>query len=288
MKISIIGSGVVGKATGIGLQKHGNEVLFHDIIKEKLIELRKQGYEIAENISEAVNNSTISLVCVQTPTVKGQMDFSFVNKAIIDLAKALRKKKEHHIVVIRSTVLPSTTRTIIIPLLEQHSKLRTGEDFGVCMNPEFLRKESALSDFMKPSRIVIGELDKQSGDILEMLYAPFKAPIFRTDLDTAEIIKYVANTFLTTKISFFNEMHTICRSLGLDPYFISEVAALDPRIGNYGAHGGQPFEGSCLPKDLEAFINFVKDKEHNPKLLDIVFYINKKIARMRTTKGETP
>ncbi|NIW15803.1 MAG: UDP-glucose 6-dehydrogenase, partial [Candidatus Thorarchaeota archaeon] len=174
------------------------------------------------------------------------------------------------------------------PLLEQHSKLRTGEDFGVCMNPEFLRQESALSDFLKPSRIVIGELDKQSGDILEMLYAPFKAPIFRTDLDTAEIIKYVTNTFLTTKISFFNEMHTICRSLGLDPHFISEVAALDPRVGNYGIYGGRPFEGSCLPKDLEAFINFVKDKEHNPKLLDVVLYINKKMARTRTTKGETP
>jgi len=288
MKISIIGSGVVGKATGIGLLKHGNEVLFHDIIQEKLIKLKKQGYQIAENISEAVNNSTISLVCVQTPTVNGQMNFEFVKKATIDLAKALHRKKEYHVVVIRSTVLPSTTRTLIIPLLEQHSKLRAGEDFGVCMNPEFLRKESALSDFLKPGRIVIGELDEQSGDILEMLYAPFKAPIFRTYLDTAEIIKYVTNTFLTTKISFFNEMYTICRSLGLDPYFISEVAALDPRIGNYGIYGGRPFEGSCLPKDLEAFINFVKANEHNPKLLDAVLYLNKKIARMRTTKGETP
>jgi len=287
MKISIIGSGVVGEATGMGLLKQGNEVLFHDIIQEKLIKLKKQGYQIAENISEAVNNSTISLVCVQTPTVNGQMDFEFVKKATMDLGKALRSKKEYHVVVIRSTVLPSTTRTMIIPLLEQHSKLRAGKDFGVCMNPEFLRKESALSDFMKPSRIVIGEFDKQSGDILEMLYTPFGAPIFRTDLDTAEIIKYVANSFLTTKISFFNEMHTICRSLGLDPYLISEVTALDPRIGNYGIHGGQPFEGSCLPKDLEAFINFVKDNEHNPKLLDVVLYINKKIARMRTTKGET-
>jgi UDPglucose 6-dehydrogenase len=288
MKISIIGSGVVGKATGIGLHKHGNEVLFNDIIKEKLIMLRKQGYEVAENISEAVNNSTISLVCVQTPKVNGQMNLSFVKKATIHLAKALRRKKEYHVVVIRSTVLPFTTRTMIIPLLEQHSKLRTGEDFGVCMNPEFLRQESALSDFLKPSRIVIGELDKQSGDILEMLYAPFKAPIFRTDLDTAEIIKYVVNTFLTTKISFFNEMYMICRKLGFDPYFISEVAALDPRVGNYGIYGGRPFEGSCLPKDLEAFINFVKDKEHNPKLLDAVLYINKKMARTRTTKGEPP
>ena len=267
---------------------HGNEVIFHDINKKKLITLRKEGYEVTENILEAVVGSTISLVCVQTPTVKGRMNFSCVKKATEDIAESLRKKGKYHVVVIRSTVLPSTTRTTIIPLLEQHSKLRTGEDFGVCMNPEFLRQTNALSHFLNPSRIVIGEFDKQSGDLLEMLYTPFKTPIFRTDLDTAEMVKYVANMFLTTRISFFNEMYMICRGLGLDPHFISEVVALDPRIGNHGIYGGRPFEGSCLPKDIEAFINFVKDKENNPKLLDAVLHINKKIARMRTAKGETP
>jgi UDPglucose 6-dehydrogenase len=263
-------------------------VIFHDIDKKKLIALRRQHYEVTENISEAVVGSTISLVCVQTPTVKGRMDFSDLKTAIKNIAESLRGKKEYHVVAIRSTVLPSTTRTRIIPLLEQHSKLRTGEDFGVCVNPEFLRQASALSDFLKPSRIVIGELDKRSGDLLKMLYTPFKSRIFRTDLDTAETIKYVANTFLATKISFFNEMYTICRRFGLDPHFISEVVALDPRIGNHGVYGGRPFEGSCLPKDLEAFINFVKDNEHNPKLLDAVLYVNKKIAGMRIAKGETP
>ncbi len=287
MKISIIGSGVVGRATGIGLHKHGNNVLFHDIIKEKLIGLKKQGYDVTENMSEAVNNSTISLVCVQTPTVNGQMDFSYLKKATIDIAKALRRKREYHDVVIRSTVLPFTTSTKIIPLLEQHSRLEAKKDFGVCINPEFLRETNALSDFLKPSKIVIGELDTPSGDLLETLYTPFNVPIFRTDLETAETIKYVANIFLTTKISFFNEMHIICKRLGLDSDFISEVAALDPRIGKYGIYGGQPFEGSCLPKDLESFINFLKDKEINPKLLDAVLLINKKIARMRATKGES-
>jgi nucleotide sugar dehydrogenase len=287
MKTSIIGSGVVGKATGIGLQKHGNEVLFHDIIKEKLIRLKKQGYSVTESISEAVNNSTISLVCVQTPTVNGQMDFSYVKKATIDIGKALRRKKEYHDIVIRSTVLPFITRTKVIPLLEQHSRLEAGEDFGVCVNPEFLRQADALSNFLKPGKIVIGELDARSGDQLEMLYAPFNVPIFRTDLETAEMIKYVANIFLTTKISFFNEMHIICKRLDLDPHFISEVVASDPRIGKYGIYGGQPFEGSCLPKDLEAFINFVKSKELNPKLLDAVLHINKKIAGIGDVKGES-
>ncbi len=287
MKISIIGSGVVGKATGIGLHKQGNEVLFHDIIKEKLITLKKQGYDVTENISKAINNSTISLVCVQTPTVNGQMDFSYVKKATIDIAKALHWKREYHNVVIRSTVLPFTTRTKIIPLLEQHSRLKAGKDFGVCMNPEFLRQANALSDFLKPSKTVIGELDARSGELLERVYAPFKEPIFRTDLDTAEMIKYVANIFLTTKISFFNEMYIICKRIDLDPHFISQVVALDPRIGKYGIYGGQPFEGSCLPKDLEAFINFIKDNELNPKLLDAVLHINNKITRTQTTKGES-
>jgi len=287
MKISIIGSGVVGKATGIGLHKYGNEVLFHDILKEKLTTLKKQGYDVTENISEAINNSTISFICVQTPTVNGQMDFSYVKRVTIDIAKTLRRKREYHIVAVRSTVLPFTTRTKVIPLLQKHSRLRAGQDFGVCMNPEFLRQANAMSDFLKPSRIVIGELDERSGDLLEMLYAPFKVPIFRTDLDTAEMIKYVANIFLTTKISFFNEVYIICRKLGLDPHFVSEVAALDPRIGEYGIRGGLPFEGSCLPRDLEAFISFLKGKELNPKLLDAVLDINSKIARMKTTEGKS-
>lgn len=288
MKISIIGSGIVGKATGIGLHKHGNEILFHDIIKEKLITLKKQGYDVTENISEAVNNSTISLVCVQTPTVSGQMDFSYVKKAIIGIAKALCKKRKYHVIVIRSTVLPSTTRIKVIPLLKKYSRLEPGKDYGVCVNSEFMRKATALDDFLNPWRILIGEFDKRSGDVLETLYLPFKAPIIRTDLDTAEMIKYAANTFLATKTSFFNEVYTICTELGLSPHVISKVVALDPRIGDYGIYGGRPFEGSCLPKDLEAFINFVKDKELNPKLLEATLRINKKMARMHTAEGEGP
>ncbi|MDI6640673.1 MAG: UDP-glucose 6-dehydrogenase, partial [Methanocellales archaeon] len=182
------------------------------------------------------------------------------------------------LIVIRSTVLPTTTRTRIMPLLGIHSNLKAGEHFGVCVNPEFGRQASALQDFLNPSRIVIGELDKRSGDTLENLYDPFKAPIIRTNLDSAEMIKYVANCFLATKISFFNEIYIICKKIGLDPHFIAEATALDPRIGSYGIYGGRPFSGACLPKDLEAFINFVKKKKINPKLLDAVNYVNSKIS----------
>jgi UDPglucose 6-dehydrogenase len=277
MKISIIGSGVVGKATGIGLHNHGNNVIFYDIEKEKLRMLKKQGYDVAMNQSEAIANSNISFVCVQTPTCNGKLDFSYVRRAILEIGEALRQKNEYHLIVVRSTVLPSTTRTKIIPLLKKHSRLIPGKGFGVCMNPEFMRKESSLSDFLNPWRILIGEFDKRSGDILNELYTPFEAPIIRTDFDTAEMIKYVANTFLATKISFFNEIFMICQNFGIDPNIVVKVAALDPRIGKYGIQGGRPFEGRCLPKDLEAFTNFVENLQINPKLLSAVSHINKEI-----------
>ncbi|UCE16011.1 MAG: UDP-glucose/GDP-mannose dehydrogenase family protein [Candidatus Bathyarchaeota archaeon] len=279
MRISIIGSGVVGKATGIGFHRHGNDVIFHDIIKEKLFMLKKQGYEVTEDQLEAIHNSSISFICVQTPTLNGKMDFSYVKKAIVGIAKTLRKKRKYHLIVIRSTVLPSTTRTKIIPLLRKHSRLIPGKEFGVCVNPEFMKRASALNGFLNPWRILIGEFDKRSGDVLETLYSPFKVSVIRADLDTAEMIKYVANTFLATKISFFNEFFIICKKLGLDPHFVAKVVSLDPRIGEYGIYGGRSFKGSCLPKDLEAFINFTKDKKLNPKLLDAVSLINKKMKK---------
>ena len=283
MKISIIGSGVVGKATGIGFQKFRHEVIFYDINGESLTSLREEGYEVTENMNKAVCNSTISFICVPTPTYTGKMNFSYVKKATVNIAKALRKKhRQYHLIVIRSTVLPTITRTRIIPILEKYSKLKAGKDFGVCVNPEFSRQATALQDFLNPSRIVIGELDKQSGDLLGNLYAPFKAPIVRTSLDAAEMIKYVANCFLATKISYFNEVYLICKKLQLDPHLVAEAAALDPRIGNYGIYGGRPFSGACLPKDLEAFINFAKKKGVNPKLLEAVNYVNKKISEEKT------
>lgn len=286
MRMSIIGCGIVGKATGVGFHTYGNRVIFNDIEKEKLVLLREQGYMVSEDISEAVVNSTVSFICVQTPTIKGQTDFSYVDKAVVNIAKVLREKKEYHVVAIRSTVLPSTTRLRIIPLLERYSQLKAGEDFGVCMNPEFLRQASALSDFLKPCRIIIGELDKRSGDTLEKSYSPFKAPIVRTDLDVAEMIKYVANVFLTTKISFFNEIYLLCKRFKLNPHTVTEAVALDPRIGNYGIYGGQPFEGKCLPKDIEAFIIFLKSKGINPKIFDAVLDINSQFMRMKASQDE--
>jgi len=280
LKILIIGSGVVGQATGIGFLQKKHEVIFHDIDKKALQDLGSRGYKVINDLSNLGSKDLMfSMVCVPTPTINGKMDLRNLEMAIRDIGEFLQKIEQYHVVVVRSTVLPSTTRTQIMPLLEKCSGKKVGKHFGVCMSPEFLRQATALEDFLHPWRIVIGEYDKRSGDMLESLYAKFNALIFRTDLDTAEMIKYVANAFLATKISFFNEIYLICEKLGLDARFIAKVVALDPRIGYYGMFGGRPFEGSCLPKDLEAFISFMKDERMEVRLLDAVQAVNRMMRR---------
>lgn len=275
--LTIVGSGVTGQATGIGFSKFGNNVTFYDIDSIKLALLKAKGYTVAESISSAIQRSDIIFVCVPTPTINGKMEFSIIQSALIAIGEALGKTRKYRLIVIRSTVLPSTTRSKIIPLLEKYSKLKVGRDFGVCMNPEFLREKTAFDDFLSPSRIVIGEFDEKSGDLLEKLYLPIKVPLIRTTLDSAEMIKYASNLFLATKISFFNEIFTVCQNMNVDANLVGKAVSLDPRIGEYGVYGGRHFDGKCLPKDLEAFKNFVKTLNIDPKLLDAVFAVNNAI-----------
>ena len=274
MRISIIGSGVVGEATGKGLHMKGNDVLFHDIDGEKLKALEKQGYHVTASLADAIHGSDILFICVPTPTVQGEFDARVVEEVASDIGHILGSAEGYKRVVVRSTVLPTITRVKILPLLEECSNLHAGPDFGVCMNPEFLRERLALHDFLTPSRVVIGEFDQRSGDALAQLYSPFNAPVIRTDLDTAEIIKYAANLFLATKISFFNEIHMLCEQMRVNADTVSKVVALDPRIGDYGTQGGEPFDGNCFPKDLAAFITFAKSLNISPKLLQAALDVN--------------
>lgn len=278
MRVSILGSGVVGAATGIGLGRLGNQVVFYDVDQDKLEELRFKGYTVEESISDAVLSTSVSFICVPTPTVKGETDLSLVKNVLASIAEPLRQKKNYHVVALRCTLLPGTTRKVLIPFLNEQCRYSCTEHYGVCYNPEFLRQSSALEDFMNPSRIVIGEQDKQSGNVLEELYVPLRVPIVRTNLDTAETIKHVANAFLATKISFFNEVYMICKKLKIDPQVVSESVALDPRIGKYGVCGGKPFSGSCLPKDAEALTKFVEGLDINPDIMKVVLAINQKLA----------
>ena len=276
-KISIIGSGFVGEILGRGLIALEKEVIFYDIEDKNLPNFTK-------DINYAVQNSSISFVCVPTPTMKGEIDLSYIKEATENIGKVLSEKSDYHVVVVKSTVVPKTTEEVVIPILEKYSGKRAGEDFGVCMNPEFLteisgswsKDKSTKKDFFSEDRIVIGEYDKRSGDVLERIYKPLNSTIFRTDLKTAEMIKYVSNCMLAAKISYWNEIFLICEKLDIDSRKIANIVAMDPRIGRYGSVHGKAFGGKCLPKDLKALISFAKEYKET-KLLKAVDEINEEM-----------
>jgi UDPglucose 6-dehydrogenase len=287
MKINIIGAGVVGTIVGNGFKKLGNRVIFHDIDEKRIKELRGLGFDGTTDLSLAVQKSDISFLCVPTPTVRGKIDLSYVKLAVENLAKCLKDKSDYHVVAIKSTVIPTTTEKIILPLLEKNSERKVGEEIGVCVNPEFLTEihhswtndNAFVRDFFSEERVVIGEFDKKSGDTLQSLYEPLKVPIFRTNLRTAEMIKYASNSALASRISYWNEIFYICRKIGIDSKFVAQVVGMDKRIGKYGTIHGKAFGGRCLPKDLEAFIGFAEELGYEPKLLNAIMEINRKIAK---------
>ena len=280
MKISIIGSGFVGTALGRGLIELGNEVIFYDVVDKDLPNFTK-------DLNHAIENSNISFICVPTPTTPEGIDLSYIKEVAKNIGKVLANKDEYHLVVVKSTVVPGTTENVVIPILEEYSgkRARDGE-IEVCMNPEFLteisgswsKDKSTKKDFFTEDRIVIGEYDKKSGDILEELYKPLNRPIFRVDLRTAELIKYASNCMLAAKISYWNEIFLICKELGIDSQEVANIVGLDPRIGKYGTVHGKAFGGKCLPKDLKAFISFAK-KYRNVRLLKAVDDINEEMTK---------
>ena len=276
-RISIIGSGWVGTLIGKGFAELGNEIIFYDIVDKALPNFTK-------DINYAIENSDISFICVPTPTNEdGEIDLSYIKDAAKNIGTILAEKDNYHVIVVKSTVVPGTTEKVVIPILEKYTGKKAGE-FGICMNPEFLTEisgtwstdEDTKKDFFTEDRIVIGEYDKKSGDVLEEIYEPLNKPIFRTDLRTAEMIKYASNCMLAAKISYWNEIFLICKELGIDSRAIADVVGLDPRIGKYGTLHGKAFGGKCLPKDLKAFVAFAEEY-HKAKLLKVVDDINEEM-----------
>lgn len=281
MRVSIIGAGVVGQATGIGLHRHGHEVIFYDTDEQKLEMLAEQGYGVAESL-EAIRDFDIHMICVNTPLLDGKFDLSHLESAITELAVTLSKKDIYQLVVVRSTVLPFTTSTKIVPLLQHCCALRLGKDYGICYNPEFLREAHALDDFLHPPVIIIGEFDQRSGDILAELYHPLQAPQVRTTPENAEAIKCFSNAYNAMKVSFFNKLYMIAENCSLAHEVISQAltkASLGIRLPEYYTVGGYPFGGDCLPKDLAACITFLKEQGLDPKLFEAVAEINEDIRK---------
>ena len=288
LKLSIIGSGVVGYASGLGFIKRNLDVTFLDIDPKRVAFLRSKGYK-AYVTSElnGQNDFDISFLSVSTPTVNGLINLTNLKEACKDLGKRLANSDKYHLVVDRSTLLPGTTRNLIIKTLEEYSGKKAGKDFGVCMNPEYLREATAESDFTKPWIIVIGEYDKKSGDTLEALYSVFDAPIYRVTLEEAEIQKYIHNLFNAVKIAYFNEFRDICNDLNLNTQNILDLVAKSCEgMWNpaYGVRDFGPFKGSCLPKDTEAFLSYAKTKGYDAKVLEATIKANYTLIGRINTK----
>ena len=252
LRLGVIGSGVVGEATGKSFHNFGHHVVFNDIDEKKLSRLKKEGHFVLPDTVMVVRQSDIVFVCVNTPTnVNGEQDLSQIENVIDSLADGINLSDSHTTVVFRSTILPRTNRIMHEKLSERIEK----DDWSYYFNPEFLTAKNALEDLLNPDRVVIGGLTDDF-KILEELYSSFPIKednIIKTGLEEAEMIKYVANNFLATKISFFNEMGSISRKMSLDFRVIERAVALDKRIGEYGTRSGEAFGGMCFPKDTLAF-----------------------------------
>lgn len=277
MKISVFGLGYVGTVVAGCLARWGHQVIGVDVDRRKT-ELVNAGRspivepEIGAIIREqvtagrlsattmaqaAVAGADIAMICVGTPgDAKGRQDLAQVRRVCEDIGGGLQGGDSAHVVVVRSTLLPGTTRDIVIPTLQSTSASQAGVDFGVCYNPEFLREGSAVQDFLHPPKTVIGELNRASGMLLADLYARLPGPQVRTDIETAEMTKYVDNSWHALKVGFANEIGNLCKAFGIDGHRVMEIFCQDTKL-NISANYLKPgfaFGGMCLPKDLRALL----------------------------------
>jgi UDPglucose 6-dehydrogenase len=228
----------------------------------------------------ATRNSEISFITVGTPSrANGALSLRHLKSAVKNIGKSLRTKRDYHLVVVKSTVLPGTTENIVKPLMEEFSGKKCGSTFDICCNPEFLRQGSAIEDVLNPDRIIIGEFGKKSGNSLEHLYREFYGrkhpPIIRSSPSTAELIKCANNAFLAIKISFANTIASICEAIpGADVTVVSKAIGLDRRIGSLFLNAGLGYGGSCLPKDLRGLAYVSKRLRLSPLLLRAVEKVN--------------
>ncbi|WP_136474641.1 nucleotide sugar dehydrogenase [Pseudomonas sp. DG56-2] len=275
MRISIFGLGYVGAVCAGCLSARGHEVIGVDVSKTKidlinqgkspivepgLETLLQQGIDTGRlrgttDFAAAIRDSELSMICVGTPSKKnGDLGLEYIESVCREIGYVLREKATRHTIVVRSTVLPGTVKNVVIPILEDCSGKKAGVDFGVAVNPEFLRESTAIKDYDQPPMTVIGELDKASGDVLQSLYEELDAPIIRKDIEVAEMIKYTCNVWHAAKVTFANEIGNIAKAVGVDGREVMDVVCQDKslNLSQYYMRPGFAFGGSCLPKDVRA------------------------------------
>lgn len=265
-KIVVIGSGIVGKATGKGFIAKGHDVVFMDTNATVLSALCAEGFNTCAPDALEQQQADAFLLTVSTPTMQGRIVLDHILHAAENLAKtALKEHKGFPLVVVRSTVIPGTTEEKIIPILEKFSGKKAGKDFGVCMNPEFLREKSAESDFLHPWIIVVGANDESSHAMLKILYGVVSCPYIALAIREAEMEKYVHNLFNACKIAFFNEIRNVCEQVGINADRVFNAVKYSAEGSwnvSYGTKDKGPFSGSCLPKDTQAFFYWTTNDLH--------------------------
>jgi len=308
MRVSIVGTGRLGLVSGVGLAEIGHQVTCVDVDPARVEMIRAAKSPVHEpgledlltctsgrslhattDLRVAVLDSDLTMIAVGRPFEVERVDLSFIEAAADRIGQALAEKESYHVVVVRDTVVPGTTRTVVLPILEKASGKAAGAGFGVGMNPEFLAEGSALADFMAPDRIVLGGIDARSQGALADLYAPFTdADTLRTDTDTAEMMKYTATSLLATLISFSDEIGNLCEDVGVDVVEAMAGVHLDKRLSPILGDGqrvrpgllafltaGCGFGGSRFRTEVEALVAYGRGQGHPMPILDAVISTNK-------------
>ncbi len=304
MKITVIGLGYVGAVSAGCLARRGHEVIGVDVnlrkvaainegeapvlepgLPEAIAEAARSGrLRATDDVAYAVRETDVSLLCVGTPSgAQGSIDLSALERVCADIGESLGNSPRRHTVVVRSTVLPGTTEEIVIPALERSSGLKAGRDFGVAMNPEYLREGTGVADFDTPEKTVIGQLDEQSGDAVAEMFGDFADRIFRVPIRVAEAAKYVDNAFHALKVGFANEVGALSMEFGIDSHQLMEIFKADRKLNISEAYltPGFCFGGSCLPKDLRALVHRAKGAHVDVPILESVLESNE--AHFRRT-----
>ena len=307
MDISVFGLGYVGSVCSVCLAEQGHQVVGVDIDSHKLSLLNSGKAPVFEpgldellgKVQQAgrltvtnsadigIADSELSIICVGTPSSEdGSMDCSYLEHSCQRMGKALAKKDAFHVFAFRSTIFPGYIRKKLALIIEQHSGKKLGEHFSVCDYPEFLREGTAIEDFNYPARRIIGEFDSRAGDCLVAMFpSGSDIPIMRVPLETAEMIKYVDNTWHGIKVAFANEIGSVCKKLDIDSHDVMKLFMSDKKlnISNYYLLPGNAFGGSCLPKDIRALVYASRELDVKLPLIDSVLSSNKHhIARIQS------
>src|SRR3954462_6031203 len=275
MRVSVFGLGYVGSVSAAEFAADGHEVIGIDVNPDKVGSVNAGRSPIVEpgleelladgvaqkrlrattSTAEAVNDTDLSLICVGTPSRKnGSLDLSYLVRVCEQIGEVLKTKKDYHVVVVRSTVLPGTTHGKVIPALESSSGRKYGEGFGVSVNPEFLREGTALKDFRHPPLTLVGHNHAADAAPTKALYQNIEAPLYSTSIRVAEMMKYTSNTWHAVKVVFANEIGNLCKRMGVDSHEVMDIFCKDDKLNlsPYYLKPGFAFGGSCLPKDVRA------------------------------------